>query len=206
MGLYQRQIAPRLINRVCASSAFDRDRSLICAGLTGTVVEVGFGAGNNLRFYPPTVTKVYAVEPSEVSRREAAKRFATSSTPVELVGLDGQSLQLADDSCDAALMTFTLCTIEDPLAALRELHRVVRPGGRLHVLEHGRSPDAKVAAWQRRLEPLEIALADGCHLTRDPVALLTDAGFVTVTLDQHYAKGPKPWAYLTRIVVERPAS
>ena len=206
MGLYQRQIAPRLINRVCASPLFDRDRSLICAGLVGSVVEVGFGAGNNLRFYPPTVSKVYAVEPSEVSRREATKRFATSTTPVELVGLDGRSLQLADDSCDSALVTFTLCTIEDPVAALRELHRVVRPGGRLHVLEHGLSPDAKVATWQRRLEPLEIALADGCHLTRDPVTLITDAGFTMNSLDQHYAKGPKPWTFLTRMVVERPAT
>ncbi|HEY7932158.1 MAG TPA: class I SAM-dependent methyltransferase [Acidimicrobiales bacterium] len=206
MGLYRRQIAPRLINRVCASALFDQDRSLVCAALVGAVVEVGFGAGNNLRFYPPTVSKVYAVEPSEVSRREATKRFANSTTPVEFVGLDGQSLELADASCDAALITFSLCTIDDPAAALRELHRVVRPGGRLHVLEHGRSPDANVAAWQRRLEPLEIALADGCHLTRDPVALVLDAGFVMVSLDQHYAKGPKPWAYLTRTVVERVAT
>ncbi len=206
MGLYQRILAPRLINWACARPLFAKGRTMVCEGLHGVVIEVGFGAGNNIDFYPTTVTKVLAVEPSATSNREAAKRSAASQTPIEHVGLDGQRLELGDASCDSALLTFTLCTILDPRAALRELYRVVRPGGTLHFLEHGLAPDPGVARWQRRFEPIEIVLADGCHLTRDPVALVRDAGFNITTLDQRYAAGPKPWTYMTLGVAARPSS
>lgn len=203
MGLYQRVLAPRLVNWACARPLFAKGRTIVCEGLHGVVIEVGFGAGNNIDFYPEAVTKVLAVEPSAVSNREAAKRIAASRTPIEHVGLDGQRLALDDASCDSALITFTLCTIADAPAALHELHRVLRPGGTLHFLEHGLAPDASVARWQRRLEPLEKVLADGCHLTRDPVALVKTAGFAITTLDQRYAAGPKPWTYMTLGVAER---
>ncbi|HQT99198.1 MAG TPA: class I SAM-dependent methyltransferase [Acidimicrobiales bacterium] len=205
MGLYQRAIAPRLVNWACSRPLFAKGRTLVCEGLHGVVVEVGFGAGNNIDFYPPAVTKVLAVEPSVVSNREAAKRSAASQTPIEHVGLDGQRLALDDASCDCALVTFTLCTIPDVSAALRELHRVLRPEGTLHFLEHGLAPDPVVVRWQRRFEPLEKVLADGCHLTRDPVALVKDAGFEITSLDQRYAAGPKPWTYMTLGVAERVA-
>ena len=203
MGLYQRVLAPRLINWACARPLFDKGRTMVCEGLHGIVIEVGFGAGNNIDFYPKAVTKVLAVEPSVISNREAAKRIARSQTPIEHVGLDGQRLALGDASCDSALITFTLCTIPDVPAALRELHRVLRPGGTLHFLEHGLAPDPGVMRWQRRLEPLEKVLADGCHLTRDPAALVKAAGFEITTLDQRYAAGPKPWTYMTFGVAER---
>ncbi|HUY43309.1 MAG TPA: class I SAM-dependent methyltransferase [Acidimicrobiales bacterium] len=203
MGLYQRAVAPRVINWMCARSFFSKGRARVCEGLAGTVVEVGFGAGNNIPFYPAAVSRVYAVEPSAVSNRQAAKRARKSTVAIEHVGLDGQSLALDDASCDAALVTFALCTIRDAAAALDELHRVLRPGATLHFLEHGLAPDPKVAKWQRRLDPLEVKLADGCHLTRDPVAMITRAGFRVVVLDQRYAAGPKPWGYLSLGVAER---
>ena len=203
MGWYQRDVAPRVINWACARPLFAKGRARVCEGLAGTVVEIGFGAGNNIPFYPPAVTKVYAIEPSAVSNRQAAKRLVSAATSVEHVGLDGQVLDLEDASCDAALVTFTLCTVPDAPAALRELYRVLRPGGSLHFLEHGLSPDARVAAWQRRLDPLEVALADGCHLTRDPVSMIEAAGFRVTSLDQRYARGPKPWSYFSLGVTQR---
>jgi len=122
---------------------------------------------------------------------------------VRQVGLDGQALPLDDASCDAALCTFVLCTIPDVGVALSEVRRVLRPGGRLHFLEHGLAPDARVRAFQRRVEPFQRKVADGCHLTRDPVALVADAGFVLETVDQGYGAGPRAWSYLTRAVAVR---
>ena len=120
------------------------------------------------------------------------------------MGLDGARLPLADASCDGALSTFTLCTIPDVTAALAELHRVVRPGGRFHFLEHGLSPDASVATWQHRLEPIQKRLADGCHLTRDPTELVRAAGFEIERSESRYASGPKPWTWMTEGVARKP--
>ena len=143
------------------------------------------------------------MEPSATAFRMAARRIGASAVPVEQVGLDGRALPLDDASCDAALCTFALCTIPDVEEALAEVRRVLRPGGRFHFLEHGLAPDARVAAFQRRVEPLQRRIADGCHLTRDPVALVRDAGFEVEEVDQRYGAGPKAWAYLTRAVVVR---
>ena len=121
-----------------------RDRA--AAGLSGVVVELGFGSGLNVASYPPEVTLVQAVEPSEVGRRLSETRVAEGRVPVAFAGLRGESLELPDDSCDGALCTFTLCTIPGVEQALDELRRVLRPGGRFHFLEHGLAPDAGVAA------------------------------------------------------------
>ena len=120
------------------------------------------------------------------------------------VGLDGQRIPLDENSCDGALSTFTLCTIPNVAAALAELRRVVRPGGRFHFLEHGRSPDARVATWQRRIEPVQKRLADGCHLTRDIADLVEQAGFELEQVSSRYAKGPKPWSWFTEGVAINP--
>jgi SAM-dependent methyltransferase len=133
----------------------------------------------------------------------AGKRIGASIVPVEQVGLDGQSLALDDASCDGALCTFALCTIPDPDAALAELWRVLTPGGRFHFLEHGLAPDPQVVAFQHRVEPLQRRIADGCHLTRDPLALARSAGFVADDVDQMYGSGPKAWAYFTRATMVR---
>lgn len=173
-------------------------------GLSGRVVEIGFGSGLNVAAYPHEVEVVYAVEPAEVARRLAEPRIAAGTVSVEHVGLDGQRIPLADDSCDAALSTFTLCTIPDVAAALAELRRVVRPGGRFHFLEHGLSPDQPVATWQRRLEPVQRRLADGCHLTREIAELVEQAGFTIEHTASRYAKGPKPWSWFTEGVARNP--
>ncbi len=197
MGLYRDQVLPRVIDRMCGVAGLGRWRSRATEGLSGTVVEIGFGSGLNLEHYPSEVETVFAVEPAGVALRLAERRIESSGIKVEHVGLDGQSIPLDDHSCDAALTTFTLCTIPDPDEALAELRRVLRPGGRLHFLEHGLSPDARVATWQRRIEPFQRPLAGGCRLTRDPVGLVSAAGFAVGEIEQGYVPGPKPWSWFT---------
>lgn len=197
MGTYRERILPRLVEVACGGAQMERWRARVTEGLHGRVVEIGFGSGLNVPVYPAEVTEVLAVEPALVARERAADRIAASHARVRHIGLDGQRLPLEDDSCDGALSTFTLCTIPDVEAALAELARVLKPGAPLHVLEHGLAPDEGVVRWQQRLEPIQRRVADGCHLTRDPVALLEGAGFTVAEHRSGYAKGPKPYTYIT---------
>jgi ubiquinone/menaquinone biosynthesis C-methylase UbiE len=205
VGFYREQVLPRLVDRACGTSGLSKWRAEVTAGLTGRVVEIGFGSGLNVDLYPTEVAEVLAVEPAAVARRLSNKRVARSAVSITHIGLDGQSIPLDDDSCDSALSTFTLCTIPEARQALAELRRVLRPGARLHFLEHGLAPDPAVAAWQRRLEPWQRRLADGCHLTREPVALVREAGFTIEHVEERYAKGPKPWSWFSAGVASKPS-
>ncbi|GGO99845.1 class I SAM-dependent methyltransferase [Wenjunlia tyrosinilytica] len=197
MGFYAERVVPRIVNAVCGLKTAQPLRRRVCEGLSGEVVEIGFGSGHNVPYYPSAVTAVAAVEPSDLGWRLAEGRVRASTVPVRRAGLDGQSLPFEDGSFDAALSTWTLCTIPDALAALREVRRVLKPGGTLHFIEHGLAPeeDENVRRWQRRLEPMEKRLFDGCHLTRPIAELLTTAGFTITEIDVFYEKGaPKPLA------------
>ena len=196
MGIYQEQVLPRLQDKVMAREATREIRGRVCAGIAGDVVEVGFGTGLNTPYYPERVNKVVAIEPSQVCMRLATPRIAAASAPVEYGGLTGERLDLGDDHFDAVLSTWTLCTIPDLGLALNELRRVLKPGGSFHFVEHGHAPDAPVARWQRRLEPLNKRLAGGCHLTRRIPDNITNAGFRIDRLDEYCIKGePKPFGY-----------
>jgi SAM-dependent methyltransferase len=188
MGVYNDRVLPRILNASCGSNRLDPLRRRICASLAGEVVEIGFGSGLNIPFYPAGVARVAAVEPSDMSWKLAGERLRASNVPVLRSSRDGQSLPFADDSFDAALSTWTLCTIPDVAAALGELRRVVKPGGTLHFLEHGLAPDERVRRWQRRLDPVQKRIAGGCHLTRPIVELLITAGFTIKELDVFYEK------------------
>jgi len=189
MGWYSTQVVPRLVNTACGSRVTRARRQQVCAGLHGRVLEIGFGSGLNVPFYPADVQVVDAVEPADVGWRLAARRLAASPVAVRRSGLDGQLLPFADDTFDGALSTWTLCTIPDPLAALREVRRVLRPGAALHFVEHGLAPDAGVQRRQHRLEPFQQRLAGGCHLTRPITALLSDAGWDVLGLQTLYERG-----------------
>ncbi len=206
LGLYRQYVLPHLVDRVLSGPGWEGWRQRTTEGLAGTVVEIGFGSGLNVPHYPPEVSVVYAVEPALRARRLAAPRVADSHAEVRHVGLDGARLPLTDDSCDGALSTFTLCTIPEVEQALAELRRVLRPGGVFHFLEHGVAPDASLARVQRVIEPAQKLLADGCHLTRDPRALVERAGFTIVAEESSYAGTPSPWTYLTLGVAEATAA
>ena len=199
MGLYRRFLAPRFVDTICSPKALGAWRARCVEDLTGHVIEIGFGAGRNLPYYPDSVTALTAVEPSAIMRQRGARRIEAFGREFHWGGLDGQRLEVADASLDAAVVTVSLCTIPDAHAALRELRRVVKPGGELRVLEHGISPDPKIARWQHRLDGFEQVIADGCHLTRDPVEAVTSAGWTINSTYQRYAPGPKPWAYFTSL-------
>ena len=188
MGVYGERVLPRIINLVGGMKAIEPVRRRVCEGLAGDVVEIGFGSGLNIPFYPAAVTRVDAVEPADLAWKLADKRVTTTSIPVQRSGLDGQSLPFADDSYDAALSTLTLCTIPDVAAALGELRRVLKPGGTLHFVEHGLAPDEGVRRWQHRVEPIQKRLLGGCHLTRPIVDLLETAGFTITEVDVFYEK------------------
>jgi len=207
MGLYSEHVLPRVIDVVGSGKKVDPLRRRVCAGLEGDVVEIGFGSGPNVSFYPAAVTHVDAVEPSDVGWKLAGKRLEAAKVPVHRSGLDGQSLPFADASHDTALSTWTLCTIPDVAGALREVRRVLKPGGTLHFVEHGLAPDESVRRWQRRLEPMQKRVFGGCHLTRQVVELLTDAGFTITELDVFYEEGaPKIWGADSLGIARAPSS
>ena len=198
MGFYTDRVLPHLINAVMDNKQTRRIRRRVCADLSGEVVEIGFGTGHNLPFLPATVTFLHAIEPSGLGVELARERIASAPVPVEVVGLDGQRLPLPDESVDAALCTWTLCTIPDAVGAVREVRRVLKPGGRMHFVEHGASPDAGVRKWQDRLNGVQNRLAGGCNLNRHIVAILSEGGLKVERLDNYYGKGePKPLGWMS---------
>jgi ubiquinone/menaquinone biosynthesis C-methylase UbiE len=205
MGFYQDHLLPRFQDKVMDRQATHEVRARVCAGLQGEVVEIGFGTGLNARHYPTQVKRVAAVEPSALCMRLAQPRIASTTTPIELAGLNGEHLELPTEEFDAILSTWTLCTIPNLAGALAEMNRVLKPGGRLHFVEHGHAPDSGIDRWQRRIEPINKKLAGGCHLTRDIPAHIAEAGFAIDRLDTYYLKGePKVFGYTFEGVAIKP--
>jgi ubiquinone/menaquinone biosynthesis C-methylase UbiE len=182
------------------------ERRKALAGVRGRVLEIGFGSGHNLPFYPEAVEELVAVDPSTESAKLARKRIAAARFPVEYVALEGESIAAPDASFDSVVSTFTLCTIPDPTAALRQLLRVLKPEGRFFFVEHGRSAEPKVQRWQDRLNPIQRALVGGCNINRDIEQLVREAGFALDQVDKYYLSGqPRVSAFMTRGVGRRVA-
>ncbi len=196
MSWWEERVVPGLVDRALKGREIGELRAEACAGLGGTVLELGFGGGLNLRHLPSAVERIDAVEPSDRGWELSQRRRAQHDLPVHRVGLDGQRLDVADSSYDHVLCTFTLCTIPDPARALTEVIRVLRPGGTFAFLEHGLAPTAGVARWQRRLDPLQRRVAGGCHLTRDVPELLAASGLSAGPVRAEYLPGPHtPWTF-----------
>lgn len=198
MTWWSERVVPHLTDIALRTQEIGELREETCRSLRGRVLEIGFGSGLNLRFYPAEVSSVAAVEPSDIGWRLSAQRRARTDVPIERSGLDGQHLAEADASFDSALVTFSLCTIADPALALSEVRRVLKPGGSLHFLEHGLAPDPGVARWQRRLDPVQQRVFAGCHLSRDVPALVEASGLEVTGLRAEYQPGPRvahPWTY-----------
>lgn len=199
MGLYDRHILPHLIDFACGMGAVMKARSQLVPLAQGRVLEIGIGSGLNLGFYDPQrVEVVVGVDPSAEMQALARERAARCQVPVEMIALELGQIQAADASFDDIVCTFTLCTIPDAIAALREMRRVLKPGGRLLFCEHGLAPDLPVVRWQKRLTPLWKPLAGGCHLDRDIPALIGAGGFHIRELSTGYLKGPRPMTHVYR--------
>ena len=199
MGFYHDRILPHIINLAMSTKAIKAERRRCLEPVAGVVLEVGFGSGLNLPFYPASVTKLVGVDPSAISARLARTRIEAAPFPVEIIGLSAEKLPMGDGSVDAIVSTFTLCTIPDAAGALREMRRVLKPGGRLHFVEHGRADDPRVAGWQQRLNGIQQALFGGCNLNRPISALVGLAGFEIEQLENEYLKGaPKFGGFLYR--------
>lgn len=199
--MWREHLLPRITDVLLRGHEIGELRESACTGLGGRVLEIGFGSGLNVRWYPPEVGSVDAVEPSDTAWRLSERRRQRSDLRIDRTGLDGQRLAAADASYDAVLSTFTLCSIPEVELALAEVRRVLRPGGHFHYLEHGLAPDPGVARWQRRLEPAQKLVGGGCHLTRDIGALIEGAGLEVRSTDTGYLSGPSgrsPFTYLYR--------
>lgn len=190
MGFYETYILPHVINCACGTAPIGKQREKIVPRAEGRVLEIGIGSGLNLPFYDSgRVSKVIGLDPSASAWKLAAERVRAIDVPVEFIGLPGDEIPLEPESVDTVLVTFSLCTIPDPVAALRAMGRVLKPGGKLLFSEHGLAPDPGVQRWQARLNRPWRAMAGGCHLNRDIPQLLQRGGFVVQELEQMYLPG-----------------
>lgn len=196
MSFYARRVLPHIINLAMKNRDLMRLRGVWVPQARGEVLEVGIGSGLNLPFYSSEVGRVYGVEPSVALQEMARRRAAAGRTKVEFLSQSAEEvLPLADESVDTIVMTWTLCSIPDAPRALAQMKRVLKADGRLLFIEHGRSPDAGVVAWQDRLTPVWKKIGGGCHLNRKIDELLAKAGFVIADLKTSYLPGPRPMTY-----------
>ena len=196
MRLYERWVLPWLIDMAMRNRALTHYRDRTLAAAQGEILEIGVGAGVNLPRYGAAASHICALDPSAGLVRRAALRRPAAPCPVALLRGVGEFLPFAASSFDTLMMTWTLCSIPDPTAALGEMRRVLKPGGRLLFVEHGLAPEPGVARWQHLLTPGWKRVAGGCHLDRPMAELIRDAGFRLDTIATGYLPGPKPWTFM----------
>ena len=196
MGLYAKYLLPRIIDLAMRNEETARLRAAWIPLARGEVLEVGIGSGLNLPFYSSDVRRIYGVDPSVELQRLARGRVVAAPVEVEFLSQSAEEqLPLADASIDTVVTTWTLCSIANAPKALREMKRVLKAGGHLLFLEHGRAVDPGVADWQERITPLWKNITGGCHLNRKIDDLITAAGFRITELKTFYVRGPRPMTY-----------
>lgn len=196
MGFYDRYILSCCLDRACAIGPIIKQREKIVPQAKGCVVEIGIGSGLNLPHYnPQTVTKIIGVDPDDHLWKRSQNRRESCPIEIERIGLSGEKLPLDSAIADTVVVTYSLCTIPDPVKALREMARVLKPGGDILFTEHGKAPDEGVHKWQKRIDPLWGKIAGGCHSGRDIPDLFTQAGLKLTTLEQMYIPGPRILSY-----------
>lgn len=197
MGYYEKYLLPKLLNMVMKAPEMTRLRRQLVPLATGKVLEVGMGSGLNLPFYAAGV-KVTGVDPSLELQAYAREIAAGAAMDVEFLAVGAEDIPLPDNSFDSAVITWTLCTISDPDAALSEVRRLLKPGGKLIFAEHGASPELRIANWQRRINPVWKSLAGGCQLNRRPDTAILANGFNFDDMQEGYIPGPKFATYSFR--------
>lgn len=192
MSFYEQYCLPHLLQFVCGLKAIREQRGKVVPLTEGRVLEVGMGSGLNIPYYDPEkVELVWGLEPSEGMRKKAQANLERAPFEVRWLDLPGEEIPLDDDSVNTVLLTYTLCTIPDWRKALQQMHRVLKPTGKLIFCEHGLAPDEGVRRWQRRLNPIWKKIAGGCHLNRPIPRYLEEGGFSIQKIDSQYLQGPK---------------
>ncbi len=195
MSFYEKYVVPRFINCACGTKPIMKQRAKIVPQASGTILEIGIGTGYNLAYYDASrVERVIGLDPSEESWALAGERAKGLDFDVEFIGLPGEEIPLDKASVDTVLVTYSLCTIPDPVAALQGMARVLRPGGKLLFCEHAKAPDASVQKWQDRINPVWRKIAGGCNLNRDIPGLLEEAGFSIGDMQTMYLPKTPRWA------------
>jgi ubiquinone/menaquinone biosynthesis C-methylase UbiE len=195
VSFYTDRVLPHLLNLAMRHKELAAYRQRVVPAARGRVLEIGIGSGLNLPFYGAGVDAVIGLDPS-LPLLSMAQTRATAAAPVSMLQGTAEAIPLETASVDTVVTTWTLCSIPDVTAALAEMRRVLKPGGALLVVEHGRAPDAAVARWQDRLTPLWKPIAGGCHLNRKIDALIHDAGFAVTDLRAGYMRGPRPFTFM----------
>ena len=195
-GFYARYILPRCLDKACAIGPIEKQRAKIVPLAKGDVLEIGIGSGLNLPHYDASkVTSITGVDPDDHIWARSKTRRGAVSFPVHRIGLSGEDIPRDSNSADTVVVTYSLCTIPDPVAALKEMRRILKPGGEILFCEHGQAPDQKISKWQNRMDPFWSKIAGGCHSGRDIPALIQQAGLKTIELQQMYIPGPKVLSY-----------
>lgn len=196
MGFYEKHILPRAIDLICNVKPARLQRENVVPLARGQVLEIGIGTGHNLPYYDRgKVRKIWGLDPAPEMTRRAARRIVHTGLDVEMIDAAGEAIPLDDASVDTVLMTYTLCSIPEPARALREMRRVLKPGGEFIYCEHGLAPDESVQRWQHRLTPVWRKLAGGCHLDRPISDLIEAGGFALRNDERAYLPGPKPLTF-----------
>ena len=203
MNWYNRKILPRLIDTACSQKPMRALRARYVSRASGEILEIGIGSGLNLEHYGPAAVHITGLDPAAELTVIAEERARNIAQPVSLIRVSGEEIPADDARFDSLVCTWTLCSIPNVYAALREMHRVLKPGGKLYFIEHGRAPDVSVARWQRRIEPLWKKIGGGCHLTRAADELIADAGFGIIEHESGYQPGPRWAAFMMHGVAER---
>ncbi|MFT5483416.1 MAG: ubiquinone/menaquinone biosynthesis C-methylase UbiE [Halieaceae bacterium] len=187
MGFYDTHVLPHFINLACGTKPITRQRQKVVPLAEGRILEIGMGSGLNIPHYNlDKVDMVWGLEPSHGMREKARPIVEAAPFPIEWLDLPGEEIPLDNNSVDTIVLTYTLCTIPDWLTALKQMRRVLKPGGTLLFSEHGKAPDAGVQNWQNKIDPIWGKIAGGCHLNRDIPALLIEGGFNIREMDSMY--------------------
>lgn len=196
MSFYRDRVLPHLIHLSMRNRRLVPYRERVVCAAAGRVLEIGIGAGANLPFYPSRVREIIGLEPAQRLVAMARRAASRSSAPVTFIEGVAEAIPLDEASVDTVLTTWTLCTIPEAMGALREMRRVLRPGGQLLFIEHGRAPETGVRKWQDRLDPLWGRISGGCHLNRPIRTLVESAGFAITEIETGYLEGPNPMTFM----------
>ena len=196
MGFYNKHILPCCLDKACGIGPITRQREKVVPLAEGVVLEIGIGSGQNLPHYNTSkVRKIIGVDPDEHIWKRSEKRRSDCLIPIERIGLSGEDIPLDNNTADSVVVTYSLCTIPDPVKALLEMKRILKPGGKILFSEHGKAPDAKVHRWQNRIDPVWKKLAGGCHSGRDIPDLFRQAELTLDSLQEMYIPGPRVLSY-----------